>query len=156
MALQSRLSRALLGPKGEDVYAGNLEVRLANSPQEVDAAQALRYRVFYEEMGAKPTDAARAERRDRDRFDAYCDHLLVIDHGRGDDRGDVVLGGRVEAAVPLRRGAADEPVGSHHRLRAAAARVVADEEVVADAVEAVEIAPLPRHLGAGPRARWWW
>src|SRR5258708_27639025 len=83
MALQSRLSRALLGPKGEDVYAGNLEVRLANSPQEVDAAQALRYRVFYEEMGAKPTDTARAERRDRDRFDAYCDHLLVIDHGRG-------------------------------------------------------------------------
>src|SRR5205085_5639055 len=53
MAMQSRLSRALIGPKGQDVRAGNLEVRLANSAQEVDAAQALRVRVFYEQMGAK-------------------------------------------------------------------------------------------------------
>ena len=78
----------LLGPPISNreivqVVAGDFEVRLAQTPAEIDAAQALRYRVFYEEMGAKPTDAARAERRDRDRFDAYCDHLLVIDHGRG-------------------------------------------------------------------------
>ncbi len=87
----------------------------------------------------------------RARIDAGASELEDL-AGRGDDRGDVVLAGRVEAAVPRRRLAADEAVGSHHRFGAAAARVVADEEVVADAVEAVKIAPLPRHLGAGPRA----
>ena len=47
---------------------------------EIDAAQALRYRVFYEEMGARPTPRWRARRRDFDEFDEVCDHLLVIDH----------------------------------------------------------------------------
>lgn len=59
---------------------GDLEVRLARSPAEIDAAQALRYRVFFEEMSAQPDEAARATRRDVDRFDDFCDHLLVIDH----------------------------------------------------------------------------
>jgi putative hemolysin len=84
MANQSRRPRDLAGPSGQDdVRAGNLEVRLAATVQEVDAAQALRYRVFYDEMGAKPSPEALVSRRDRDRFDEYCDHLLVIDHGRG-------------------------------------------------------------------------
>lgn len=66
--------------------AGNarLEVRLAASDDEIAAAQALRYRVFYEEMGARPSDAMAAARSDFDDFDAICDHLLVIDHARGD------------------------------------------------------------------------
>jgi putative hemolysin len=59
---------------------GNLEVRLAASPAEVDAAQALRYRVFYEEMAARPTPEMAARHRDFDTFDGVCDHLLVIDH----------------------------------------------------------------------------
>lgn len=59
---------------------GSLEVRLARSAREIDAAQALRYRVFYEEMSAKPDEATRASKRDVDRFDAFCDHLLVFDH----------------------------------------------------------------------------
>ena len=66
-----------------DVWSGALEVRLAEAPGEIDAAQALRYRVFYDEMGARPTaDMARIQ-RDFDDFDAICDHLLVIDHARG-------------------------------------------------------------------------
>lgn len=60
--------------------ASNLEVRLAMTAAEVDAAQELRYRVFYEEMGARPTLAMEARRRDFDALDDYCDHLLVIDH----------------------------------------------------------------------------
>jgi len=32
-----------------------LEVRLAESADEIDAAQALRFRVFYDEMKARPT-----------------------------------------------------------------------------------------------------
>ena len=42
------------------IVAGNLEVRLARSPEDVDAVQALRYRVFYEEM--RPIRAARWRR----------------------------------------------------------------------------------------------
>lgn len=60
--------------------AGSLEVRLARDRDEVAAAQALRYRVFYREMSAEPSAAMAATRRDFDDFDAVCDHLLVLDH----------------------------------------------------------------------------
>jgi len=73
-----------LGRDSGAIMAGTLEVRLAASAAEIQAAQALRYRVFYEEMAAHPSDEAKATRRDADRFDAWCDHLLVIDHRRGD------------------------------------------------------------------------
>jgi putative hemolysin len=66
----------------------NLEVRLARSKDEVRAAQALRYRVFYEEMSAKPSALQKLTRRDKDGFDRFCDHLLVIDKDRGE--GEVV------------------------------------------------------------------
>lgn len=68
-----------------------LEVRLANTTDEIDAAQALRYRVFCEEMGAKLGANADRIRRDCDRFDDYCDHLLILDHTRGTG-GGVVIG----------------------------------------------------------------
>jgi putative hemolysin len=58
----------------------SLEARLAASEADVDAAQALRYRVFYEEMAARPSPESLALRRDADEFDRICDHLLVIDH----------------------------------------------------------------------------
>src|SRR5690606_5387089 len=51
------------------VTAGNQVIRLAASTTELDAAQALRYRVFYDEMGAKPDAAMEARRRDFDHFD---------------------------------------------------------------------------------------
>ncbi|KAB7645620.1 GNAT family N-acetyltransferase [Polymorphobacter fuscus] len=60
---------------------GQLDVRLAVSPAEIAAAQALRYQIFYEEMGAEPTAAMARARRDIDDYDAICDHLLVVDHG---------------------------------------------------------------------------
>lgn len=59
--------------------ANQLELRLVKDGPEVDAAQALRYRVFYEEMGAIATPAMRASRRDGDRYDALADHLIVVD-----------------------------------------------------------------------------
>lgn len=65
-----------------EVRAGTLEVRLAQTAAEIDAAQALRYRVFYEEMGAKPSVEAAAKQRDFDKLDESCDHLLVFDHAR--------------------------------------------------------------------------
>ncbi len=64
------------------VTAGSLEVRLARDSEDVQAAQRLRYRIFYQEMSAEPTAAMAAARRDFDRFDGICDHMLVIDHAR--------------------------------------------------------------------------
>jgi putative hemolysin len=66
-----------------ELRAGNLGVRIAATAAEVDASQALRYRVFFEEMGATAPPALVAERRDRDMFDAVADHLIVVDHAIG-------------------------------------------------------------------------
>ena len=72
------------------VVAGDFEVRLAETAAEIDAAQALRYRVFYEEMKAPPTAEVAARRRDFDAFDEVCDHLVVLDRRRGDGPGGIV------------------------------------------------------------------
>lgn len=53
----------------------------ANDLSAVREAQALRYRVFKEEMGATLTTAEHD--RDVDHFDRYADHLLVRDNGAG-------------------------------------------------------------------------
>ena len=66
-----------------DVKSNALHLRLAETEAEVAAAQALRYRVFYEEMSAKATAAMAAARRDFDAFDEHCDHMVVFDHARG-------------------------------------------------------------------------
>jgi L-ornithine Nalpha-acyltransferase len=83
MTKQPRVSHQPAGRWRERDPNGQLMVRLADTPEEIDAAQALRYRVFFEELGATASAEARQSRRDRDRFDANCDHLLVIDHARG-------------------------------------------------------------------------
>ena len=69
--------------KPVDVMSGSLRIRLAESMDEVEASQGLRYRVFCEEMGAKPTQEMIALKREFDSFDDYCDHLLVFDEARG-------------------------------------------------------------------------
>jgi putative hemolysin len=74
-----------------DIVSGPLQVRLAETEGDVDAAQALRYRIFYEIMGARPLPGAEQHRRDRDGFDEVCDHLLVLDHSRGSGA-DAVVG----------------------------------------------------------------
>jgi L-ornithine Nalpha-acyltransferase len=66
-----------------DIASGPLQVRLAATPNDIDAAQALRYRIFYETMGARPVAGMERRRRDFDRFDEGCDHLLVLDRSRG-------------------------------------------------------------------------
>ncbi len=63
-----------------ELRAGNLGLRIATTPDEVDALQALRYRVFYDEMGAEPDAAAKLSRRDSDAYDRVADHLIVVDH----------------------------------------------------------------------------
>lgn len=71
------------GTKPIDVSTGDLSIRLAETLEEIEAAQALRYRVFCDEMQAKPTDEMRKTGREFDRFDPFCDHVLVMDAGLG-------------------------------------------------------------------------
>jgi putative hemolysin len=66
-----------------ELRVGSMGVRIAVTAAEVDAVQALRYRVFYDEMGATADAVATAARRDRDIYDAVADHLLVVDHAIG-------------------------------------------------------------------------
>lgn len=73
--------------------AGALEVRLAETDAEVEAAQRLRYRVFYEEMTAIPSPAMRESRRDFDQFDEFCDHMLVVDRSSHDEDGQPAVVG---------------------------------------------------------------
>jgi L-ornithine Nalpha-acyltransferase len=73
--------------------AGALEVRLAETEGEVEQAQRLRYHVFYEEMAAVPSPEMREARRDFDKFDAVCDHLLVVDRSALNDDGQPMVVG---------------------------------------------------------------
>jgi putative hemolysin len=75
---------ALADPGFGELRANNYGVRIATDAAEIDAVQALRYRVFYEEMGARADAGTAATRRDRDDYDAIADHLLVVDHTIGD------------------------------------------------------------------------
>ncbi|MCC3862365.1 GNAT family N-acetyltransferase [Pseudemcibacter aquimaris] len=69
------------------VASGDIEVRLAQSHEEIIAGQKLRYKVFFEEMGARPSKEVAEQARDFDAFDDICDHLLAIDNSKsGDDR----------------------------------------------------------------------
>lgn len=54
-------------------------LKIAETPEEIKAAQKLRYQVFVEELGAQ-TDAASTEARlECDIYDAYFDHLILQD-----------------------------------------------------------------------------
>lgn len=88
------MPRSMTAPSRErpvDVRAGGLHMRLAETEQEIMAAQALRYRVFYEGMAARPSAEMAAVKRDFDSFDEFCDHLLVFDESRGQGT-DAVVG----------------------------------------------------------------
>jgi putative hemolysin len=86
-----------------DLKVGDLEIRLAESEAEIFAAQALRYRVFYEEMSASPTPEMAAARRDFDSFDPFCDHLIVLDARKGEGPAGIVATYRLLRREPAAR-----------------------------------------------------
>ncbi|MBW6423355.1 GNAT family N-acetyltransferase [Rhizobium sp. XQZ8] len=77
-----------------DVFGriGSLETRLARNDREIDAAQAVRYRVFVEEMNATLAPEAMRIQRDVDAYDAICDHLLVVDNAIEGEIEDQIVG----------------------------------------------------------------
>lgn len=58
-----------------------IQVRLARSPDDVHAAQRLRFDIFHQEMGATLSEQAMSEGLDVDPYDAHADHLLVEHEG---------------------------------------------------------------------------
>lgn len=77
---------------------GPVEVRLVTTAEDIHSSQDLRYRVFYQEMSAKPDSDALKTKLDKDAFDEICEHLVAIDHSRkncdvgGSGTGPAVIG----------------------------------------------------------------
>lgn len=61
------------------VKSDTLILKIAETREEIETAQHLRYLVFYEDLGAVPSKEMALTKRDFDHYDDYCDHLLVID-----------------------------------------------------------------------------
>ncbi|MBV8503355.1 MAG: GNAT family N-acetyltransferase [Paucibacter sp.] len=76
----------------------------ARSEDDVREAQALRYQVFVEEMGARLlTPRGSPAGLDVDMFDAYCEHLLVRSIDSDDERGRVIGTYRVLTPAAAKR-----------------------------------------------------
>ena len=58
-------------------------VKLAETPEELRAAQRLRYSVFVEELGGDGPMVDHDARLEQDRFDPYFDHLILKDMTQG-------------------------------------------------------------------------
>ncbi|MEO8244700.1 MAG: GNAT family N-acyltransferase [bacterium] len=69
-----------------------LTLRLARDGRDLQAAQRLRYEVFVEELGAVVPQVDHDLRLERDGFDPYFDHLLLIDRRRDPDSLQDVVG----------------------------------------------------------------
>ena len=79
-------------------------MRIARTADDIAGAQRLRYRVFVEEMGASASPDDSAARLERDKFDPFFDHLVLVDETSPiEDPLDRVVG-----AYRLMRGAAAE------------------------------------------------
>jgi len=79
-ALKLKTGAESSGLRGPIARVGALEVRLASTKKEIRKAQRLRFKVFFKEGGALADAKTALTRRDGDRFDKHCDHLIVIDH----------------------------------------------------------------------------
>jgi L-ornithine Nalpha-acyltransferase len=111
---------------------GNLEIRLAETQEDIRACQRLRYEVFYEEMAAKPLGDMAAKRLDYDKFDAVADHLMVLDRSAPEASND----------DPVSRG---KVIGTYRLIR----RDVADAHGGFYTSGEYDIAPMLKRAGPG-------
>lgn len=75
-AKQQTVEQQLVSPK-LSFQAGPYQVRLAETTAEIEAAQALRYRVFYQENHGSPTPEMVAAGREIDEWDGNAYHIIV-------------------------------------------------------------------------------
>jgi putative hemolysin len=73
-----------------EIRAGDFAVKMAEDAALIRAAQQLRYKIFYEEMGGTPPAEVARQKRDFDEFDQHFDHLLVMDYSLPDGPQQVV------------------------------------------------------------------
>ncbi len=63
--------------------AEGFSVRLAQDAADLEAAQRLRYDVFVSELGGDGPLVDHDKRLEKDRFDPFFDHLLLLDNAKG-------------------------------------------------------------------------
>lgn len=66
--------------------------KLVENEEELRAAQHLRYRVFVQELGAGGALVDHAAQLEKDRFDPFFDHLILLDHTRGETPKEQIVG----------------------------------------------------------------
>jgi putative hemolysin len=87
----------------------HLHLRFATSEQDILAAQRLRYEVFVAELGGDGPLVDHAGRFERDRFDPFFDHLILVD-----DRRDATALDHVVGVYRLMRGDQAEAAGAFY------------------------------------------
>lgn len=79
-AQDATLSRP--GLEGQAFAAPAFEVRLATTPEDLRAAERLRYDVFVRELGGDGPLVDHAAGLERDRFDPFVEHIVLVDPAR--------------------------------------------------------------------------
>ena len=87
----------------------NFTTRLAETERDLRAAERLRYSVFVEELGGDGPLVDHEGRFERDRFDPYYQHLILVDDRRDADALDHVVG-----VYRLLDGAGAEAIGQYY------------------------------------------
>ncbi|SFM71228.1 GNAT family N-acetyltransferase [Shimia aestuarii] len=70
----------------------DFHLKLVETDAELQAAQRLRYRVFVEELGGAGPMVDHATQLEKDRFDPFFDHLILIDRALAAEPIDQVVG----------------------------------------------------------------
>lgn len=86
-----------------------LKIALASSEADLLGAQRLRYEIFVEELGGDGELVDHARRLERDRFDPFYDHLVLIDTSRSEADLSHVVG-----VYRLLRSAQAEALGQYY------------------------------------------
>jgi putative hemolysin len=67
-------------------------LKLAETDEDIRAAQTLRYRVFVQEMGSDGPLVDHEAKLEKDKFDPFFDHLMLLDQTRGASVMDQIVG----------------------------------------------------------------
>lgn len=87
MAIKPNVFKKLTKALANKVIAGHYEVAFARSKSEIEASQALRYKVLFQEGNGNITDEMMELKREVDKWDEYAYHVIVTDK-----RSDTVVG----------------------------------------------------------------
>lgn len=70
----------------------HLTLKLANGEDDIRAAQHLRYQVFVQELGGQGALVDHDAQLEKDEYDPFYDHLMLLDSTRGDSTREQVIG----------------------------------------------------------------